>query len=138
MRASSIIRSSRPGAFCKNDVLKNFAKFTGNHLCQSKTAGLRPATLVKKRLWNRCFPVNFANFLRRCFLYRTPLVAAYSASCLSKFDVCYSFMFQFCLVWIFIICASVYVCVSGSTFDVDMTCIIYMNFYIYLVAVFGF
>ena len=25
---------------------------------------LRPATLFKKRLWHRCFPVNFAKFLR--------------------------------------------------------------------------
>ena len=24
----------------------------------------RPATLLKKRLWHRCFPVNFAKFLR--------------------------------------------------------------------------
>ena len=23
----------------------------------------RPATLLKKRLWHRCFPVNFAKFL---------------------------------------------------------------------------
>ena len=33
----------------------------------------RPATLLKKRLWRRCFPVNFAKFLRTLF-YRTPLV----------------------------------------------------------------
>ena len=26
--------------------------------------GLRPATLLKKRFWHRCFPVNFAKFLR--------------------------------------------------------------------------
>ena len=25
------------------------------------------ATLLKKRLWHRCFPVNFAKFLRRSF-----------------------------------------------------------------------
>ena len=36
---------------------------------------LRPATLLKKRLWQRYFPVNFAEFLRIPF-YRTPLVAA--------------------------------------------------------------
>ena len=24
----------------------------------------RPAALLKKRLWHRCFPVNFAKFLR--------------------------------------------------------------------------
>ena len=32
--------------FCKKGVLKNFAKFTGKHLCQ--------------RLWRRCFPVTLA------------------------------------------------------------------------------
>ena len=54
--------------FCKKGVLRNIAKFTGKHLCQSlffnKIAGLRPATLLKKRLWHRCFPVNFAKFRR--------------------------------------------------------------------------
>ena len=36
--------------FCKKGVLKNFAKFSGKHLCQSlfsnKVADLRPATLL--------------------------------------------------------------------------------------------
>ena len=35
-------------------------------------------TLLKKRLWHRCFPVNFAKFLRTPFFYRTPLVAAFA------------------------------------------------------------
>ena len=33
----------------------------------NKVAGLRPATLLKKRLWNRCFPANFTKFLRKPF-----------------------------------------------------------------------
>ena len=49
--------------FSKKGVLRNFAKFTGKHQFQS-----RPATLLKKRLWNKCFPVNFAKFLRTPFL----------------------------------------------------------------------
>ena len=65
-------RSSRPEMYCKKGVLRNFAKFTGKHLCQSlffdKVADLRPATLLKKRPWHRCFPVNFAKFLRTPFL----------------------------------------------------------------------
>ena len=69
---NGIYRSSRPEVFCKKGVLRNFAKFTGKHLCQSlffnKVAGLRPATLLKKRLWHRCFPINFAKFLRTPFL----------------------------------------------------------------------
>ena len=60
-------RSSRPEVFCKKGVYKNFARRTGKHLCQSlflnKIAGLGPATLLKKRLWHRCFLVSFAKFL---------------------------------------------------------------------------
>ena len=33
----------------------------------NKLAGLRPATLLKKRLWYRCFPVNFVKFLQNTF-----------------------------------------------------------------------
>ena len=46
--------SSRPEVFCKKGVLRNFAKSTRKHLRQGlffkKVAGLRPATLSKKRL----------------------------------------------------------------------------------------
>ena len=56
-------------------VLRDFAKFTGKHLRQSfffnKVAGLRPTTLLKKSLWRRCFPVNFAKFLRTPFTQNT-------------------------------------------------------------------
>ena len=59
--------------------LENFAKFTGEHLCQSLflTVFIRLEALIwkirktcnlsKKRLWNRCFPVNFAKFQRTIF-----------------------------------------------------------------------
>ena len=30
-----VLRNSRTEVFCKKGVLKNFAKFTGKHLCQS-------------------------------------------------------------------------------------------------------
>ena len=53
------VRSSHPEVFCKKGVLWSFTK----RLCQSlffnKVAGLRLATLFKKRLWQRYFPVNF-------------------------------------------------------------------------------
>ena len=64
-------RSNRPVVFCRKDVLRNFAKLTGKRLCQSlffnKAASLRPAPSLKKRLWHRCFPENFAKFLRTPF-----------------------------------------------------------------------
>ena len=67
-----IFRSNHHRCSLKTDVLRNFTKFTATHLCQSlffnKVAGLSSATLLKKRLWHRCFPVNFAKFLRICFL----------------------------------------------------------------------
>ena len=67
-----LFRSSRPEVFYKTGVLRNFTKFTGKHLCQSlffnKITGLSPATLLKKRLWHRRFPVNFAKFVRTPFL----------------------------------------------------------------------
>ena len=64
-------RSSHLQMLFKIGVLKSFTNFTGKHLCWSlflknlRAAGLQ---LHKKRLQNRCFPVNFAKFLRTHFL----------------------------------------------------------------------
>ena len=52
-------------------VLKNFIKFTGKHLCQSLFFNKVAGFLLKKRLWHRCFPVNFAIFLITPFLHNT-------------------------------------------------------------------
>ena len=38
-----------------------------------------PATLLKWRPSHRCFPMNFSNFLRTPFFYKTPPVAASDA-----------------------------------------------------------
>ena len=71
----SNFRNSRLEVFCKKGVLRNFAKFTGKHLCQSlffnKVACLRPTFLLKKRLWHRCFHVNFAKLQEHVFLQNT-------------------------------------------------------------------
>ena len=57
--------------FCKKGVLRNFTNLTGKLLCESllfnKVTGLSPVTVLKKRLWHECFPVNFAKFLRTSF-----------------------------------------------------------------------
>ena len=62
--------SSCPEVFCKKGVLRTFAKFTGKHLCQSVFFKKFQASgnFIKKRLWRRCFPVNFAKFLRTPFI----------------------------------------------------------------------
>ena len=57
-------RSSRTEEFCKKCALRNVAKFKGKRLCQS----LFRATLLRRRVWHRCFSVNFAKFLRTPFL----------------------------------------------------------------------
>ena len=68
-------RSSHPRCSVKKGALRNFAKFSGKHLCQSlffyKVAGIRPSTLFIKKLWHSCFPVNFAKFLGTPFLQNT-------------------------------------------------------------------
>ena len=71
-------RSSHQRCSVRKGVLRNFAKFTGKHLCQvvfyNKVAGPQPdpATLLQKRLWHRCCSMNFATFPRTPF-HRTPL-----------------------------------------------------------------
>ena len=71
----NILISSHQRCCIRKGVLRNFSKFTGKHLCQglffNTVAGLRPATLLKMRLCYRCFPVNFAKFLRTSFLQNT-------------------------------------------------------------------
>ena len=65
-----INRSSYQRCSIKKGVLKNFAAFTGTPVSLTffdKVAGLtaadhRASTLFKKRLWHRCFLVNFRNF----------------------------------------------------------------------------
>ena len=88
---------------------------------------MRPATLLKKRLWHRCFPVNFVNFLRTFLLQNTsePLlsgcdyciftVAVYSKierNCLELlapfailclWDIFFKFIFTFCFYLVSII-----------------------------------
>ena len=57
------------GVLCKKvflEILQNSQENT----C-GKVAGLKSATLLKKRLWHRCFPVNFVKFLRTFFLQNT-------------------------------------------------------------------
>ena len=71
----SSTRSSHQKCSIQIGVFSNFTKFAGKHLWQSlffnKVTGPRPATLLKKRLWHRYFPVNFVKFLGTPFLQNT-------------------------------------------------------------------
>ena len=68
-------RSSHRRCSLRKGVLRNFTKFIGKRLCQSlffnKVAGIRPTTLLKKRLSHMCFPLNFVKFLRTPFTQNT-------------------------------------------------------------------
>ena len=91
-----LLRSNCPEVFYKKGVLRNFDKFTGKHLCQSlffnKVAGYRPATLLKKRLLYRCFPLNFCKISKNNFFIEHLwwlLLTTFNIS-----DVCFWFKFK--------------------------------------------
>ena len=73
-----------PEVFYKKGIFKNFSKCAGQHLYRrsflNKIAGVRPTTLLKKRLRHKCFPVNFVKFLEY-FLYRTTPGNCFCHSC---------------------------------------------------------
>ena len=48
------------------EILQNSKEITCARV--SYLIKLRPATLLRKRLWHRCFPLNFAKFLRTPFI----------------------------------------------------------------------
>ena len=92
---TSKVGSSHQRCSIKKGVFRNFTKVTGKHLCQSlffnKVAGLRCATLLKKKLWYRCFPVNFAKFFRTSFFTEHLRVTA-SEEAKSALMICYKEM----------------------------------------------
>ena len=61
------LRSSRSQMLFKVDALKNFANFTGKHLCWS----LFLIKFIKTRLQLRHFPATFMKFLRKPFSQNT-------------------------------------------------------------------
>ena len=68
------INSKIPEVFCKKGFLRNFAKFSGKTPVPVTCARL--ATLLKKRLWHRCFSCHFCEIFINTFFHRTPLVVA--------------------------------------------------------------
>ena len=85
LKALAIARSSHQRCSVRKDVLRNFPKFTGKHLCQSlffnKVAGLRPATLLKKETLAQVFSCEFCENSKNTFFterLRTSSIAAVS------------------------------------------------------------
>ena len=65
-------RSSHQRCSVREYILRNFAKFAGKYLCQGLfMPGPKACNFIKKRLWHRCFPVNFVKFLKTPFLQNT-------------------------------------------------------------------
>ena len=94
--------------FYKKDVLRNFEKFTGKHLCQrpflNEVAGLRPkaCNFIKKKSLAQVFSCEFCEISKNTFFHRTPLVAA-SEKCRSfSYFLLQVFFSQFCYTLIFI------------------------------------
>ena len=57
--------------FYKKSVLKNLKGNSQENICVkgffNKVGGLRPATLLNKRLQHKCFPVNFVKSFKNTF-----------------------------------------------------------------------
>ena len=74
-------RSSLQEVFCKKGALKNFAKFTGKHLCQGllfdRVASLMHATLLKKETLEQVFSCRFCEFFKNIFLKEHLLETAF-------------------------------------------------------------
>ena len=91
--------------FYKEGVLKNFPKFTGKHcgrvsfLIKLQASGLGPATLLKKRLSCRRFPVNFEKFPRTPFftehLWPTALVHLFL---IQRYTSLFAFYKPYCFI----------------------------------------
>ena len=103
--AISIIFQKQPTeVFCEKRCSKKFRK---NHrktpVPESlfyKVSGLRPATLSKKRLRHRCFPVNFVKFLRTPFLQNTSgRLLLFTVSDISSDVISYNNFSLWILLW---------------------------------------
>ena len=77
MMIKSNLRSSHRRCSGKKRLLRNFTKIHRKTPVRESLfyQSCKPqlAILIKKRLWHRCFPVNFAKSLRTSFFYRTLL-----------------------------------------------------------------
>ena len=69
--------SGRPEVLYKTDILENFAKLTGKHLCHSPFFNKAEAcNFLKERLLTQVSSCEFGEIFKNTLFYRTPLVTA--------------------------------------------------------------
>ena len=91
-----MLKTSRTEVFCKKGALNHLVKFTEQSLLRGyfsiKVVSLQSATLLKRRLQHKCFPVNVVKYLRTPILIKKtpedccvtcPLVGSHK-NCLRK------------------------------------------------------
>ena len=79
MAASALLKSEAVAQRCSvKNVFLEISQDSLENTCFriSFLTKLQACNFVKKRLWHKCFPVNFARFLRTFFSHSTPPVAA--------------------------------------------------------------
>ena len=64
------IAEAARGGVLEKKVFLRISQNSQENTC-ARVSGLRPATLLKKRLWHRCFPANFVKLSRTPFLQNT-------------------------------------------------------------------
>ena len=115
----SITRSTHAEVFCKEGVLRKFAKFTGKRLCQSlffnKVPGMRPATLLKKIL-AQVFSCEFCEISKNTFSYRAPTGGCFCIT-LEKFLLTFEIFKQISIT-----------CLRNLKIKQEQICIICANF----------
>ena len=73
----NIFRSSRPEVFCKEGILRNFTKFTGNTCARVSFLIKLGLQLYQRRDSGTGFSCEFCGISKSTFLHRTTLVAAF-------------------------------------------------------------
>ena len=66
-----MFRSSHPQVFCKKGVLRNFAKFTGKHLCQGLFFNKYPdaCNFIKKKTLVQVSSCEFCEISKNAFIH---------------------------------------------------------------------
>ena len=102
MQRIFLSRSSHQRCSIKKDVLKNFADSQENTCAgfSGFSAFPGPATLFKKRLWHRRFPVNFAKYLRTPILKNICERLSRSTFNFDKTPTFYTKTFEFGRQWV--------------------------------------